>query len=569
VGILALAILTSLVLVCSVSYPVQADTGDDTVDLTAEVVTYQITDLSTSNPTQNSIGLTWTTPEAGTHAFSYFDLRYSKVAITSDNWDEATRVGGELTPVAGASQGMKVRGLGSSTTYYFAIKLVDEEGIVGLLSNIASATTTVIVEEYEPVPSAPVPPIELAATSPDSMATDTEGNELTVTPGFMTITEEEETVTVSIPVALEEGATMASFTDPSGVTFADNRLVIPAASMAVDGQPWFRIVDEERDLQATLIIETGDAVGTGTAAVAEVKSINADAEFTTKDFTPEDPSLGEVASTVTIDLNTLPVDAEVKIVASLEPEPEAGSAFQLAATAAGMESVDIAYVINVTKTNLENGTDIQSATIIMKAGAEWVETHGGVDVIRIIRYDPEAGEQQVLETHFRGYDEQGRAIFEGISPNGLSVFGLAGIAPKAAEFVISELVVTPEEVRVGETVTITADVTNTGEVEGSCNVVLKINGVVEATTEVTLDSSAKQEVSFSIARDIAATYSVDVNGLKTSFTVKEKLVPVVPVIPKPINWSLIGGIIGGVIAVGLLVYFLAVRRRRAQGKTVN
>jgi len=207
----------------------------------------------------------------------------------------------------------------------------------------------------------------------------------------------------------------------------------------------------------------------------------------------------------------------VKITTSLEPEPEAERAFQLAATAAGMESLDIAYVMNI--------TNIKSATIIMKAGSGWVETHGGVDVVRIIRYDPEAGGQQVLETHFLGYDEQGRAVFEGISPNGLSVFGLMGIAPKAAGFVISELVVTPEEVRVGETVTITADVANTSKVEGSYSVVLKINGVVEATKEVTVNAGFSKEVTFIISRDIAGTYSVDVNGLIGSFTVKEDLVP--------------------------------------------
>lgn len=60
---------------------------------------------------------------------------------------------------------------------------------------------------------------------------------------------------------------------------------------------------------------------------------------------------------------------------------------------------------------------------------------------------------------------------------------------------------------------------------------------------------------------MAGTYSVDVDGLTGSFTVKEK--PVVPVVPKPVNWPLIGGIIAAVVIAGLVVFFL-VRRRTGQ-----
>ena len=45
-----------------------------------------------------------------------------------------------------------------------------------------------------------------------------------------------------------------------------------------------------------------------------------------------------------------------------------------------------------------------------------------------------------------------------------------------------------------EVVTISVDVVNIGEVEGSYTVVLKINRVVETSQEVTLDSDARQQV---------------------------------------------------------------------------
>jgi len=187
-------------------------------------------------------------------------------------------------------------------------------------------------------------------------------------------------------------------------------------------------MDDSGELGTTLMIKTGDCVGNGDSASAEVLSIEASTGFTTRDFSQEDPSLGSVSSTINLDLAGLPDNASINITSSLEPDLQVGSAFLLAALDAGMDNVSIAYTINIEKTNLANGTDIRSATITMVVGKGWVEAHGGVEAVRILRYDLETGVQQVLETPFAGYDEAGRAIFEAVSPDGLSVFGLAGAA---------------------------------------------------------------------------------------------------------------------------------------------
>jgi len=234
---------------------------------------------------------------------------------------------------------------------------------------------------------------------------------------------------VNIPVALDKGAKLGSFTDAVGLTFKDNLLVIPASSAAPSGKALLRIVDETKDLGTTIIVKTGDCIGEGDKARAEVLAIKCSAGFTVKDFTSQAPSLGEVASTVSLDLGTLPDGAQVKITTSMDPDPLAARAFQLAATDSGLGNISIAYTINVEKTNLKNGTDIKSAAVTMVVGKDWVKENGGIEVIRIMRYDLETKAQQVLETRFRGYDEKGRAIFEGISPDGLSVFGLAGKKP--------------------------------------------------------------------------------------------------------------------------------------------
>jgi len=153
-----------------------------------------------------------------------------------------------------------------------------------------------------------------------------------------------------------------------------------------------------------------------------------------------------------------------------------------------------------------------------------------------------------------------------------AVLGYEVVVPPVipATFTVSDLTISPTQVNIGERVSISVIVANTGGESGSCKVTLKINGVIEATTDVTVRAGASKEITFTTTKDIAGTYLVDVDRLTGSFTVKEKAVPPVvpvvpPVIPKAINWPLIGGIIG-VIAVGLLVYFLVIRRRRAQGK---
>jgi len=91
---------------------------------------------------------------------------------------------------------------------------------------------------------------------------------------------------------------------------------------------------------------------------------------------------------------------------------------------------------------------------------------------------------------------------------------------------ISNLTITPAEgaiagVRIGEIVTITTAVENTGGGPGSYTVTLKINGVVEEEKTVTLAAYAKKTVTFTVIREEAGTYKIEVNGLEGEFIVPE------------------------------------------------
>jgi len=157
------------------------------------------------------------------------------------------------------------------------------------------------------------------------------------------------------------------------------------------------------------------------------------------------------------------------------------------------------------------------------------------------------------------------------------------LAPAPAAFTPSSLRLSPVEVNIGDEVTISLFVVNTGGKSGNYEVTLKIDGVVAATKEVTVSAGFSKEVAFTISKDIAGTYSVDVNGLTDSFTVKEEeaaaVISTPPTSPpaeetspppsaeeanapppaKPINWPVAYGVVAALVVMGSLLFFLAKR----------
>lgn len=168
---------------------------------------------------------------------------------------------------------------------------------------------------------------------------------------------------------------------------------------------------------------------------------------------------------------------------------------------------------------------------------------------------------------------------------------LAYIRPAA--FTATNLTISPAEVNIGENVTISATVANTGDLAGSHKASLKIDDVATDSKMVTLAGGATQRVTFTTAKDIAGSYRVNVNGSSGTFTVRPAPVlstpptspppapsppapPAPPTLPtpltppqpapappaplvKPINWWLIGGIIAGYAIVAMII--LRVARR--------
>ena len=88
-----------------------------------------------------------------------------------------------------------------------------------------------------------------------------------------------------------------------------------------------------------------------------------------------------------------------------------------------------------------------------------------------------------------------------------------------AEFVLSELEASPGDVSVGDEVTVTVDVANIGELEGSHMVVLKVDGEEYEGYNVTLEPGASTVVSFTIVEDDPGSHSVVIGALTSTFNV--------------------------------------------------
>ena len=95
------------------------------------------------------------------------------------------------------------------------------------------------------------------------------------------------------------------------------------------------------------------------------------------------------------------------------------------------------------------------------------------------------------------------------------------VVKSPASFTLDLLAINPSEVNISDMVLITALVTNTGGLEGSYTVTLKIDGVIEQVQEINLAGGASETVIFAVSEAEAGTHLIALDTLHGSFSVKE------------------------------------------------
>ena len=95
--------------------------------------------------TSDSVMLDWTAvgDDGLIGTASYYDIRYSTSDIIDEtDWNNATQAQGEPFPqISGSKESFTVENLEFNTTYYFAIKVIDDVDNVSYISNVVEITT--------------------------------------------------------------------------------------------------------------------------------------------------------------------------------------------------------------------------------------------------------------------------------------------------------------------------------------------------------------------------------------------------------------------------------------------
>lgn len=109
---------------------------------------------------------------------------------------------------------------------------------------------------------------------------------------------------------------------------------------------------------------------------------------------------------------------------------------------------------------------------------------------------------------------------------------------KPASFLIKDLKVEPSEVLSGNNVTISASVSNVGEIKGTYNTTFYVNGVQEKTFECEINAGSSVPIEFKIIAKEEGDYSVQIAGLTSNFKVKsagEALFTLTEIIVNPVK----------------------------------
>jgi PKD repeat protein len=272
------------------------------------------------------------------------------------------------------------------------------------------------------------------------------------------------------------------------------------------------------------------------------------------DFSLIAPDVGTGVANISMPYTNV-TDGSANIMMAKSPTSSDWDKFVLAVSNEGLELKDVAYVIEVEHHNL-SAENMGPATITMKVCEEWVNSHGGPDNIKIFRIADD-GICTILDTSSQG-PIGGVYTFTAESPDGLSTFGLVATAPLAAA-PVADFTASPRAGAAPLTVSFTDLSTNS-----------PTSWEWDFNNDGTVDST-EQNPTYTYEAEGAYTVSLTVTYVEDSVVITDSITrgPYITVTAPaeegaPLNWAAIGGgIAGGVVVIGLLVYLLLIRRGAA------
>ncbi len=137
------------------------------------------------------------------------------------------------------------------------------------------------------------------------------------------------------------------------------------------------------------------------------------------------------------------------------------------------------------------------------------------------------GSQQMPPPGMQQPMQPGQPIMTPPMPQGMGPSAQSGMQPPSGlgagpmsmpKFSVSNLTITPNKVKVGEPVNISIIVSNNGMQTGKYSVVLRVGGVVENITDLSLPPGASQTAGFTVTKDVAGDYYADIDGMGGFFT---------------------------------------------------
>jgi len=175
--------------------------------------------------------------------------------------------------------------------------------------------------------------------------------------------------------------------------------------------------------------------------------------------------------------------------------------------------------LTITPNQVKSGTPVTISAIVANNGSDAgtysvvLRVNGMVENIMDLMLSPGATQA----TSFTVTKDIGGEYYAEV--DGLSgIFIVIPLVP--ANFTISNLVIAPERAKQGESILITAMVTNNGELAGTYNATLKLKGAVENTEEINLAPGETRKVTFKIAKTTPGFYNVELDGLTGRFVVE-------------------------------------------------